>query len=306
MAVRGVVPDPEHALRLLVTTALMEDVGPADVTTEWTVPSDARGRAVVVAKEPMVVSGMAVVETLLDEVGFGSRGGTGTLTLNVVDGDAAERETVLATLEGNLAHILTLERVALNFLGRLSGIATLTRRFVEAVDGTGARVVDTRKTTPGWRHLEKAAVRHGGGTNHRMGLWDMALVKDNHADASGGVAAAAEAAMAGARARAAETGETRVQVEVEVRSLDELEAVLPVGVDRILLDNMDTATLSEAVRRVHARDGDRPLLEASGNVRLDTVRAIAETGVDLISVGALTHSAPSADVSMRIAGVGEE
>ena len=189
--------------------------------------------------------------------------------------------------------ILTAERVALNFLGRLSGIATLTRAFVDAVAGTGARIVDTRKTTPGWRTLEKAAVASGGGENHRHGLFDMVLVKDNHLVAAGGIRAAVE--------RIRRANREGIEVEVEVQTLQELEELLPLGVHRVLLDNMGLETLKEAVDRVRALDERaRPLLEASGNVTLDSVRAVAETGIDLISVGALTHSAPVADISLRI------
>jgi len=195
-------------------------------------------------------------------------------------------------VRGRTRSLLVGERTALNFLGRLSGIATLTRRFVDAVAGTGTRILDTRKTTPGWRLLEKAAVRSGGGQNHRVGLHDMVLVKDNHADACGGVAKAAMAAM--------EANDQGLAVEVEVRTLEELEEVLPLRPDRLLLDNMAQETLRAAVARVRREGPRRPETEASGNVTLANVRAVAETGVDFISVGALTHSAPSADVSMRV------
>ena len=280
----------------LVAAALDEDVGEGDVTTLWTVPAGVRSRAVVVAKEPLVVAGMECVVAVFDAM-------DPDVTVDVIHDDGARVAAgeVLARLEGPTRSILTAERTALNFLGRLSGVATLTARFVDAVAGTDARVVDTRKTTPGWRLLEKAAVRAGGGTNHRLGLFDMALVKDNHADAWGGVEAAGRAALDAASRRARESGAPRIPVEVEVRSLDELARVLPVGVDRILLDNMDPDALRTAVAFVDRADPrPRPLLEASGNVTLDTVRAVAETGVDLISVGALTHSARTADVSLRI------
>jgi nicotinate-nucleotide pyrophosphorylase (carboxylating) len=216
------------------------------------------------------------------------------LDILVGDGGAAEPGHALLCLGGPAGSILTGERTALNFLGRLSGIATLTRRFVEAVEGTGARIVDTRKTTPGWRALEKEAVRAGGGTNHRMGLHDMVLIKDNHIAAAGGISRAVE----GVR----RSNDRGLAVEVEVRDLDELETALELGVDRILLDNMRGDTLARAVERARRLGPDRPELEASGNVTLATVRAIAETGVDLISVGALTHSAPAADISLRFEG----
>lgn len=271
----------------LVQAALEEDVGDGDWTTEWTVDPGSRARALIVAKQPLVVAGtLCVLEV------FGLVDPNLAVELLVDDGDQAGPGDVLARLAGSTRSILTGERTALNFLGHLSGIATLTRTFMDAVAGTGARVIDTRKTTPGWRLLEKAAVRAGGGANHRVGLHDMVLVKDNHADARGGVAAAARAAM--------ERNTRGLAVEVEVRSLAELDEVLPLGVHRVLLDNMSPELLREAVGRAHAMGAGRPELEASGNVTLRTVRTVAETGVDFISVGALTHSAPCADVSLRV------
>ncbi len=271
----------------LVQAALTEDVGRGDWTTQWTVPCDHRSGAVIVAKEPLVVAGMPCVLDVFQRVDPALG-----VEVRVSDGTAAEPGDVLARIEGITWSILTGERTALNFLGHLSGIATHTRRFVSAVEGTGARIVDTRKTTPGWRLLEKAAVQAGGGTNHRIGLYDMILIKDNHADAAGGVAAAV--------LEVGDWNDLGLPVEVEVRTLEELDAVLPLTVDRILLDNMDGETMREAVARTRALGDKRPLLEASGNVTLSNVRAVAETGVDLISVGALTHSAPAADVSLRI------
>ena len=283
---------PDHAALFraraaLIQLALEEDVGEGDWTTEWTVSAGRRCRAEIVAKAPLVVAGADCVRDVFRAVDPDVE-----VEMTVPDGTRADAGSVLVRLRGRTRSVLVGERTALNFLGRLSGVATLTRRFVDAVAGTGARIVDTRKTTPGWRLLEKAAVRSGGGTNHRLGLHDMILVKDNHADASGGVAQAARAAMA--------RNDRGLAVEVEVRTLEELEEVLPLGVDRILLDNMGLDTLRDAVARVKALGGERPETEASGNVSLDTVRAVGETGVDLISVGALTHSAPCADVSLRI------
>ena len=279
--------DPASHLDALIAMALEEDVGPGDRTTEWTVPSGARGKGRIVAKEGLVVAGLEAacrvfrwVEPSLE------------LSLSVAEGARVPASTTILEVQGPLRGILTGERTALNFLARLSGVATLTRRFVEAVDGTGARILDTRKTLPGWRVLEKEAVRLGGGENHRMGLHDMVLVKDNHLVAAGGVRKAVEGVREGNRAG--------LPVEVEVTTLEELDELLPLGVDRILLDNMDLATLREAVRRVGALGQGRALTEASGNVTLETVRAVADTGVDLISVGALTHSAASADLSLRV------
>lgn len=286
-------------LDVLVRRALDEDLGPdGDLTSLWTVAAHRRCRAVVVAKEPLVVAGTGPFRAVMGAVDPDVR-----VEVVADDGTAVEPGDVVLRLAGPTRSVLTGERTALNFLGRLSGVATMTRRFVDAVEGTGARVVDTRKTTPGWRVLEKAAVRAGGGTNHRMGLWDMVLVKDNHADAGSGVADAARAAVE-ARTRRVEAGGRSVEIEVEVRTLEELDAVLAVGVDRILLDNMSLEAMRDAVARADAHDGPRPLLEASGNVGLDTVRDVAATGVDLVSAGALTHSAPVADLSLRIEDAG--
>lgn len=271
----------------LISLALAEDIGPGDRTTEWTVPPGTRGRGTIVAKAPSVVAGTAVaVET------FRAVDPDLLVELNVGDGDVVTPGDRLLELDGALAGILRGERVALNFLTRLSGIATLTKRFVDAVAGTGATILDTRKTTPGWRKLEKAAVAAGGGSNHRHGLFDMVLVKDNHIVASGGIRQAV--------LRVKERNAEGIQVEVEVTTMEELEEVLPLGVDRVLLDNMDLEGLAAAVARLRAFGPDAPRSEASGNMTLDRVRAVAETGVDFISVGALTHSAPGADLSLRI------
>lgn len=280
-------PVDRDVLDTLVRLALAEDVGAGDWTTLWTVAEDRSARAVVVAKEDLTVAGSAAAVAVFKAVDPHLE-----VDVEVADGHRAAAGAVVLRVAGSARAILTAERTALNFLGPLCGVATQTRRFVEAVRGTGARIVDTRKTRPGWRVLEKAAVAAGGGTNHRMGLHDMVLVKENHIEAAGGLEAAVE------RVRAANGA--GLPVEVEVRTLEELERALGLGLDRILLDNMDVPTLREAVARA-ARTGEgRPRLEASGNVTLDTVRTIAETGVDLISVGALTHSAPTADLSLRV------
>jgi nicotinate-nucleotide pyrophosphorylase (carboxylating) len=271
----------------LVQVALEEDIGEGDWTTEWTVEAGSRSRAVIVAKQTLVAAGTMCVLEVFRVVDPDLE-----VELVVDDGARVADGDVMVHLSGGTRAILTGERTALNFLGRLSGIATLTRAFVDAVTGTGAQIIDTRKTTPGWRLLEKSAVRAGGGANHRVGLYDMVLVKDNHADARGGVAEAVRAAL---------SQNTRsLPVEAEVRTLEELDEVLRLGVDRVLLDNMSLETMQEAVRRALALGEGRPKLEASGNVTLSNVRAVAETGVDLISVGALTHSAPTADVSLRM------
>jgi nicotinate-nucleotide pyrophosphorylase (carboxylating) len=277
----------QEMLGPLIDAALAEDVGSGDWTTFWTVDRDARGEAEVVAKGWVVVAGTAVALEVFRRV-------EPALVVEVLapDGRRVEPGDVILRVQGPLRGILSGERTALNFLGRLSGVATLTRRFVDAVAGTGAEIQDTRKTTPGWRILEKDAVRAGGGGNHRMGLYDMVLVKDNHLAASGGVREAVE--------RVRRENRARLPVEVEVGSLEELDEAMALGVERILLDNMAPETMAEAVRRSRALGPRRPMLEASGNVTLENVRAVAETGVDIVSVGALTHSAPAADLSLRL------
>lgn len=284
----GFVPlSPRETLDALIRIALAEDVGSGDWSTAWTVDPTRTGRAAVVAKADVVIAGIEPAAAVFAAVDPG-------LVLGVVlgDGVAAAKGQVVLEVSGRADAILTAERTALNFLGRLSGIATLTRSFVNAVHGTGVRIVDTRKTTPGYRALEKAAVRAGGGANHRMGLYDMVMIKDNHIAAAGGITAALR--------RVRERNSTGLPVEVEVRTPDELEETLALGVDRVLLDNMGPAQLRRCVERAHRLGPDRPELEASGNVTLANVREMAATGVDMISVGALTHSAPVADLSLAM------
>jgi nicotinate-nucleotide pyrophosphorylase (carboxylating) len=265
----------------LIEAALAEDVGAGDVTTEALVSPDALARARIVQKEPGAIAGLRVAEAVFRHVDPGLRWHP-----HVADGEWREGGLV-AEVAGSAGAILRGERVALNFLGRLSGVATLTARFVRAVEGTGATILDTRKTTPGLRALEKQAVKDAGGENHRFGLHDAMLVKENHIAAAGGVRAAAE------RALAASDG---MLVEVECRTLAEVEEALAAGVPRLLLDNMASEEMAEAVRRV----AGRAELEASGGITLANVRAVAETGVDFISVGALTHSAPALDLSLQL------
>lgn len=265
-----------------VLAALAEDVGAGDVTTDATVPDDAVGTAELLLKEPGVVCGLRAAESTFRALDPDIR-----FEALASDGDLVrEPPAVVARVSGSERAILTGERVALNFLGRLSGIATLTRRFADAVDGTGTAILDTRKTTPGLRALEKHAVACGGGRNHRFGLDDAVLVKDNHLRAAGSVARAVELVRAA----------SDLPVEVECDTLDQVAEAVGFGVDAILLDNMTLDELREAV----SLTAGRARLEASGGVRLDTVRAIAETGVDEISVGALTHSARSLDVSLEL------
>ncbi len=280
---RGPLSMPE-----LVAAALAEDVGPGDRTTQWTVPEEAAGRARVVAREAGVIAGTEPATETFRLVGPDTE-----VRWKRGEGETARAGDVVAVAEGRVSALLTAERTALNFLARLSGIASAAARYVEAVEGTGCRVTDTRKTAPGWRALEKAATAAGGAVNHRSGLHDMVLIKENHVRAAGGVRAALEAAVPRAR-------EAGIPVEVEVGSLDELDAALAGAPDRILLDNMEVPDLREAARLASSAGDDRPVLEASGGITLETVRAVAETGVDLVSVGALTHSAPALDVSLLL------
>jgi nicotinate-nucleotide pyrophosphorylase (carboxylating) len=270
--------DPE-VIRDAVDRALAEDVGSGDVTTEATVPAGTRARARVTQKTPGVVFGLELAEATFRTLDPDIR-----LERLVEEGAWREGGAVL-DLEGAARAILTGERTALNFLQRLSGIATLTARCVEAVSGTRARILDTRKTTPGLRLLEKAAVAAGGGTNHRIGLFDAALIKENHAAIAGGVAEAV---------RRVREAAPEIPLEVECRSLDEVDQALAAGARRLLLDNMTAPELAAAVERV----AGRAKLEASGGVTLQTLPEIARTGVDFISVGALTHSAPALDLSL--------
>ena len=263
----------------LVDRALAEDVGTGDVTTAALVPEDATGRAVLTQKEPGVIAGLWLAEAVFHRVDPTLR-----WRAQVEEGVWREGGTV-AELTGLSRSILTGERVALNFLQRMSGIATLTARYVEEVSGTGARILDTRKTTPGLRAVEKEAVLAGGGMNHRSGLFDAILVKENHAAMAGGVGEATRRALAAADG---------LPVEVECATLEDVREALDSGAPRILLDNMRTGELREAV----LLNGRRAELEASGGITLENVRSIAETGVDYISVGALTHSAPALDISL--------
>jgi nicotinate-nucleotide pyrophosphorylase (carboxylating) len=280
------VSEDAEQLSAVVARALAEDVGTGDVTTEATVADGARGRGRIVQKQPGVIFGLAAVAETMHQCGVDS---VDNLVVEGQRRDAVPADVALAI--GPAAGLLAAERTGLNFLGHLSGIATLTARFVEAVAGTGARILDTRKTTPGLRSLEKAAVAAGGGVNHRLGLFDVILIKENHIALAGGLAAAVSAARA---------ARPDLVVEVECRDLDEVADALAAGPDRLLLDNMSAAQLRQAVAARDGGGGGGPKLEASGGVDLHGVRAIAETGVDFISVGALTHSAPRLDLSMLI------
>ncbi|MDI6725936.1 MAG: carboxylating nicotinate-nucleotide diphosphorylase [Smithellaceae bacterium] len=275
----------KHLLKDLLLSALAEDLGPGDVTTESIVGEKETGCAEAVAKSEMVAAGL-----FLFEEAFLCLDPFMDVQCHVNDGDLVQPGAVLVRLEGNLRAILSAERVALNFLQRLSGIATLTRSYVQAVAGTGVWILDTRKTTPGLRSLEKYAVTAGGGYNHRYGLQDGVLIKDNHIWAAGGIKEAVR--------RARRAAHHLLKIEVEVKNIAELEEALAAGAAVIMLDNMTIDQMTEAVALV----AGRVPLEASGNVTLANVSAIAATGVNFISVGALTHSAPAADISLRLKG----
>ncbi len=266
----------------LIERALSEDIGAGDATTQAIIPAAVAGRAVILTKADGIVAGLPVVSQVFHRVDPHIQ-----LEMHATDGEPVTAGDVVATVMGPLAGILTGERVALNFLCHLSGIAALTARFVDAVAGYNAVILDTRKTTPGWRALEKYAVRAGGGRNHRSGLYDMVLIKDNHLAVADSVTAAV---------RRVRTAGVTVPIEVEVTTIAQLEEVLPLGVDRVLLDNMDIPTLREAVHLV----AGRVPVEASGGITLDNVTAVAATGVDYISIGALTHSAPALDFSLEV------
>ncbi len=265
-----------------ISAALAEDLGDrGDVTSDATIDASARARADIVAREAGCVAGLGIAlrvfELVDDEV---------AVAASASDGDVVTPGTTLGSVEGPARSILAGERLALNLLGQLSGVASATKRMVDAVEGLDVAIIDTRKTVPLMRAFQKLAVVAGGGANHRMGLYDQVLIKDNHIEATG----SAEAAVLRARAAVG----TNLVVEVELDTLDELESVIEAGADIILLDNMSPKAMREAVERV----GGRAILEASGGVTLESVRAVAESGVDRISVGALTHSAPSLDVGL--------
>jgi nicotinate-nucleotide pyrophosphorylase (carboxylating) len=271
------------AVRKIIRRALEEDIRSGDVTTSAALTGSETGLATALAKEDLVVAGMDVFREV-----FRLRDGGLLFETGLIDGAWAPRGTILATVAGSLASILTAERVALNLFQRMCGIATLTKQFVDAVAGTEAKILDTRKTMPGLRILDKYSVRIGGGRNHRYGLYDGALIKDNHIEAAGGIAEAVR--------RVRGQAPLMVKIEVEVKNLAEVGEALASGADVIMLDNMPVDAMKKAVQRI----GGKALVEASGNVTLATVRAIAETGVDFISAGALTHSARAADISLKV------
>lgn len=271
------------AVRKIIRRALEEDIRSGDVTTAYALTGDETGKATALAKEDLVVAGLEVFRDVfrLRDPGLSFR-------TSLKDGDRVPRGTVLAVVQGSLASILTAERVALNLFQRMCGVATLTRQFVDAAAGTNAEILDTRKTVPGLRILDKYAVRVGGGRNHRYGLYDGILIKDNHIEAAGGIGKAVR--------RVRDRAPLLARIEVEAGTLAEVREALAAGADVIMLDNMPVDAMRKAVALI---DG-RALVEASGNVTLVTVQAIASTGVDFISSGALTHSARASDISLKV------
>lgn len=272
-----------HTTEDLIQLALKEDIGPGDITTDNLVAPDTRGKGTIVAKQDLVVAGLQVAEkvfkALEPQIDFEAL---------YADGDRIPAGSTVVRIDGTLGALLKGERTALNFLQRLSGIATQTRAFVGEIAGTSVKLVDTRKTTPGWRVLEKYAVRAGGAHNHRMGLYDGVLIKDNHIAVSGGIASAVK--------KVRQAISHLVKVEVEAATFEEVEAALAAGADVIMLDNMDLKQIRQAVRMIDKK----ALVEVSGGVTRARLRELALTGVDLISIGALTHSATAVDLSMRI------
>jgi nicotinate-nucleotide pyrophosphorylase (carboxylating) len=272
-----------HSTDDLIRLALKEDIGPGDITTDNIVAPDTRGKGVIVAKQDLVIAGLQVAEkvfrTLEPSVRF---------TTDFTDGDRVASGTTVVRIAGTLRALLKGERTSLNFLQRLSGIATQARTYVDTVKGTTVKLVDTRKTTPGWRVLEKYAVRIGGASNHRMGLYDGVLIKDNHIAVAGGVARAVRTVR--------RSISHLVKVEVEAASFEEVREALAAGADIIMLDNMDLEQIRTAVRIID----NKALVEVSGGVTRQQLEELSRTGVDLISIGALTHSAVAVDLSMRI------
>ena len=258
----------------IVETALTEDIGSGDITTALCVPAELTARARIIARQPLVVAGVSLLPLLFENP-----------DVHVRDGDCLNEGVEIAEVRGTARHLLTRERVALNFLQHLCGIATLTRKYVDAIFGTNCSILDTRKTTPGLRALEKMATSAGGAVNHRMGLYDAVLIKNNHITAAGGV-----------RAALARVKDTTLPVEIEVRTMTELYEAIECGASHLLLDNLTPAQAASWMRAI----GGRATVELSGGITLETVRAYAATGADFISVGALTHSAPAVDINFRL------
>ncbi len=272
-------------IKNIIEAALAEDIGTGDITTQATISPKKKGRAQAIAKDDFIIAGLDVFEEVFKCLDKDIK-----VKKMIADGQRARKGAVIAEVAGNLSNILQAERVALNLFQRMCGIATLTEKYVEAVRGTKAKILDTRKTVPGLRILDKMAVRIGGGQNHRTGLYDGVLIKDNHIEAAGSITAAVKAQ----RKRLPHT----LKIEVETKNLKEVKEALACGVDIIMLDNMNNETMKKAVDFITGR----ALTEASGNVNLTRVTEIAATGVDLISIGELTHSVRAADISLKVQG----
>ena len=274
-----------RAFERIIDAALDEDIGTGDITTDTTIDETLFASGVIRVKEDAVVAGLPVVEQVFQRVDPGIK-----LDCSVRDGDRVKKGAILARVTGRASSLLKAERTALNFLMRLSGIATMTRRYVQELSGTGAVLLDTRKTTPGLRTLEKEAVRAGGGTNHRVGLFDGVLIKDNHIKAAGSITNAV---------RRMKQARPYHKIEVEVRNRKELDEAMRAGADIVLLDNMDLGMLEQALSAVHGNI----LTEVSGNITLENIRAVAVLGPDFISTGAITHSAKAIDISMKLTNI---
>jgi nicotinate-nucleotide pyrophosphorylase (carboxylating) len=272
-----------HTIEDLIQLALKEDIGPGDITTDNIIAADIQGKGIIVAKQDLVIAGLQVAEKV-----FKALEPTVDFATDVKDGDRVAAGATVVRVQGTLRTLLKGERTALNFLQRLSGIATQARAFVETVAGTSVKLVDTRKTTPGWRVLEKYAVRVGGAFNHRMGLYDGVLIKDNHIAVAGGISRAVQ--------KARQAISHLVKVEVETTTPEEVQEALAAGAEIIMLDNMDLDQIRQAVRMINKK----ALVEVSGGITREKLQDLAQTGVDLISIGALTHSAVAVDLSMRI------
>lgn len=277
---------PKEDALTMIRLALVEDVRSGDVTSAWTIPENQNQYARLIAKEDGVLAGLPVIELVFAELNANVN-----VTLHKQDGDVVKKGDLIAELEGSTRDLLTGERTLLNFIQQLSGVASVAHTFQKALEGGKTKVLDTRKTLPGFRTLQKYAVRVGGGSNHRMGLFDMVLVKDNHIAAAGGVLEALEVVR--------KNNTENLMVEMEVESLEDLKKLLNKGVDVIMLDNMSNEMMAEALKIIK-ESGDKVLVEGSGNMTLERAKEIATLGLDYISVGALTHSVRALDISMRI------
>ncbi len=279
-----------HRIHPAIVNAMLEDIGNGDITTNAVVPADHASKAVLIAKEDFVLAGLPFAKEVFRLIVSGAE-----FKAYKNDGDSVKNRTIIAEIRGNTRGLLLAERTALNFLQRLSGIATLTKKFVKCVKGFPVKITDTRKTTPGLRFFEKYAVKSGGGTNHRFGLYDAVLIKDNHINTAGGIKNAVRLAEKSRLIR----DSLKHKIEVEVKNIREVRSALSAGAGIIMLDNMSKEDMKRAVKIIREK-APYVIIEASGNIRIDNIRSVAETGVDLISVGALTHSATAVDISMKV------